>query len=97
MTSTIAAMRVPGVAEAVNSSKADLIYVGNLIAQDGETLEMDGIDHINALLRLTGVRPPRTIVANETYIPVASPLNGIQFLNIMLTCLRMGGSKSNIG
>lgn len=79
MTSTIAAMRVPGITEAVNTSSADLIYVGNLITQDGETLGMDGIDHIDALLRLTGVRPPRTIVANNTYIPVASPLNGIQF------------------
>lgn len=79
MTSTIAAMRVPGITEAVNASRADLIYVGNLITQDGETLEMDGIDHIDALLRLTGVRPPRTIVAHDTYIPVASPLNGIQF------------------
>lgn len=79
MTSTIAALRVPGVAEAVNRTSAQLVYVGNLVTQDGETLDMDGIDHLEALLRLTGVRPPRTIVANDRVIDVASPLTRIEF------------------
>jgi uncharacterized cofD-like protein len=79
MTSTIAAMRVPGITEAINRSPADLIYVGNLITQDGETLGMDGIDHLEALLRLTGVRPPRTIVANDKEIDVPPPLAVIEF------------------
>ncbi|MEN8041696.1 MAG: uridine diphosphate-N-acetylglucosamine-binding protein YvcK [Actinomycetota bacterium] len=79
MTSTIAAMRVPGITEAVNASSAHLVYVGNLISQDGETLGMDGMDHLDALLRLTGVRPPRTIVANERLIDVAPPLERIEF------------------
>jgi uncharacterized cofD-like protein len=79
MTSTIAAMRVPGITEAINRSPSHLVYVGNLVTQDGETLKMDGIDHLNALLRLTGVRPPRTIVANDGQIEVASPLNRIDF------------------
>jgi uncharacterized cofD-like protein len=79
MTSTIAAMRVPGITEAINRSTADLIYVGNLITQDGETLGMDGIDHLDALLRLTGVRPPRTIVANSREIVVSPPFAMIVF------------------
>ena len=79
MTSTIAAMRVPGITEAINRSKADLIYVGNLVTQDGETLGMDGIDHLDALLRLTGVRPPRTIVANNRHIDVVPPFGTIEF------------------
>lgn len=79
MTSTIAALRVPGITEAVNRAKADIVYVANLVTQDGETLGMDGIDHLDALLRLTGVRPPRTIVANDRQIDVASPLQGIEF------------------
>lgn len=79
MTSTIAAMRVPGITEAINRSAADLIYVGNLITQDGETLGMDGIDHLDALLRLTGVRPPRTIVASNRDIDVPPPLALIEF------------------
>jgi uncharacterized cofD-like protein len=79
LTSTIAAMRVPGITEAINRSPADLIYVGNLVTQDGETLEMDGIDHLDGLLRLTGVRPPRTIVANDRYIDVSPPLGMVDF------------------
>ncbi len=79
ITSTIAAMRVPGITEAINRSDANLIYVANLITQDGETLGMDGIDHLDAVLRLTGVRPPSTIVANEHVIDVPPPLQTITF------------------
>lgn len=79
MTSTIAAMRVPGITEAVNRSSAQLVYVANLITQDGETLGMDGIDHLDALLRLTGVRPPSAILANDTAIGTTPPLQSVQF------------------
>lgn len=79
ITSTIAAMRVPGITEAVNRSNARLIYVANLITQDGETFDMDGIDHVDALLRLTGVRPPSAIVANEHVMDVLPPLRRISF------------------
>ncbi len=79
MTSTIAALRVPGITEAINRSPSYLVYVGNLVTQDGETLEMDGIDHLDAMLRLTGVRSPRTIVANDRQIEVTSPLDNIVF------------------
>ncbi len=79
MTSTIAALRVPGITEAVNRSKAQLVYVANLITQDGETLGMDGIDHLDALLRLTGLRPPGAIVAHEHAIEVSPPLQPVTF------------------
>lgn len=79
ITSTIAAMRVPGITEAINASSARLVYVANLITQDGETLELDGIDHLDALLRLTGVRPPGAIVANEHEIEVSPPLRPVTF------------------
>lgn len=79
MTSTIAAMRVPGITEAVNRSNAQLVYVANLITQDGETFGMDGMDHLDALLRLTGVRPPGAIVANEHVIDVTHPLQPVVF------------------
>jgi uncharacterized cofD-like protein len=79
MTSTIAAMRVPGITEAINRSSAQLVYIANLITQDGETLGMDGIDHLDGLLRLTGVRPPGAILANDTAIGTAPPLQGVQF------------------
>lgn len=79
VTSTIAAMRVPGITEAINRSGAQLVYVANLITQDGETLDMDGIDHLDALLRLTGVRPPAAIVATEHEIEVPPPLRPVMF------------------
>ena len=79
MTSTIAAMRVPGITEAINRSHAQLVYVANLITQDGETLGMDGIDHLDALLRLTGVRPPGAILTNDTVRDTSPPLQGVQF------------------
>jgi len=79
MTSTIAAMRVPGITEAINRSHAQLVYVANLITQDAETLGMDGIDHLDALMRLTGVRPPSAILANDTPIGATPPLQGVEF------------------
>ncbi len=79
MTSTIAAMRVPGITEAINRSDAQLIYVSNLITQDGETLGMDGIDHLDALVRLTGVHPPGAIVGSDQVIETIPPLQGVEF------------------
>ncbi len=73
-TSVMAAMIVPGIVEAINQSKARLIYVCNLITQDGETLGMDAADHLDALLSLTGVRSPAAIVANDSAIDIEAPL-----------------------
>ncbi len=79
MTSTIAAMRVPGITEAINRSDAQIVYIANLITQDGETFDLDGIDHVDALLRLTGVRPPSAIVANVHVFTAPPPLVPISF------------------
>jgi len=79
MTSTIAAMRVPGITEAINRSSAQLVYVANLITQDGETIGMDGIDHLDALVRLSGVRSPGAIVGNDQVIETDPPLQGVRF------------------
>ncbi len=48
-TSVIATLAVPGIADAVNRSRARLVAVANLITQDAETLGMDAVDHIEAL------------------------------------------------
>ena len=76
-TSVMAAMVVPGLVEAINQSSAPLLYVSNLITQDGETLGMDGADHLDALLSLTGVRPPNAIVANDAAIEIEAPLTPV--------------------
>lgn len=77
-TSVMAAMVVPGITEAINASGARLVYVANLITQDGETLGMDCADHLEALLRTTGVRPPSAIVANVGAVDVAPPLEALR-------------------
>lgn len=65
-TSLAAALLVPGLAEAVSASPGLLIYVCNLATQDGETLGMAGaVDHMTALCRLTGLRLPDVVVAND--------------------------------
>lgn len=76
-TSVIAAMLVPGLTEAINASPAQLVYVANLITQDGETLGMDAADHLDALLSLTGVRPPSAIVANDARVEAKPPLEAV--------------------
>jgi uncharacterized cofD-like protein len=76
-TSVIATLAVPGISEAVNRSAARLVYVANLITQDGETLGMDGADHLEALLALTGVRPPGAVVANRSEVLVAPPVEPV--------------------
>ena len=76
-TSVMAAMLVPGITAAINASGARLVYVANLITQEGETLGMDCADHIEALLKLTGVRPPSAIVANTGTVVVEPPLEAL--------------------
>ncbi|MEN8233881.1 MAG: uridine diphosphate-N-acetylglucosamine-binding protein YvcK [Actinomycetota bacterium] len=76
-TSLVAAMVVPGITEAVNRSSASLVYVTNTVTQDGETLGMDAVDHLEALIRLTGVRPPSAIVASDSPVLVEPPLEAV--------------------
>ncbi len=71
-TSVIAALAVPGIADAVNRSRAKLVAVANLITQDAETLGMDAVDHIEALMKLGRIRPPAALVAEAGSI-VAPP------------------------
>ena len=73
-TSILAAMVVPGIVDAINRSSAPLIYVANTVTQDGETLGMDAVDHLEALIRLSGVRPPSAIVASDSPVSVDPPL-----------------------
>lgn len=73
-TSLIAALVVPGITDAVNQSGADLVFVTNIVTQDGETLGMDAADHLDALIHMTGVRPPGAIVANDFPVSVEPPL-----------------------
>lgn len=77
-TSLLATLLVPGIVEAVNLATARLIYVANVSTQDGETLGMDCADHLDALIRIGGIRPPAAIVADETSATFPPPLEPVR-------------------
>lgn len=64
-TSVIAALLVPGMAEAVNKSSGQVVYVCNLTTQDGETLGMSAAEHCRALMDLTGLKTPLTALLHQ--------------------------------
>ncbi|MEA2001960.1 MAG: uridine diphosphate-N-acetylglucosamine-binding protein YvcK [Actinomycetota bacterium] len=77
-TSLLATLLVPEIVEAVNHSEARLVYVANASTQDGETLGMDCADHLEALIAMSGMRPPAAIVANETSVAFPPPLTALE-------------------
>lgn len=77
-TSLLATLLVPGIVEAINRSDARLVYVANLSTQDGETLGMDCADHLDALIGMSGMRPPAAIVANEASVTFPPPLAALE-------------------
>jgi len=93
-TSTIAPLAVTGVAEAVNESTANLVYVCNLTTQDGETLGMSGMEHVEALVGLGGIRPPDAIVAHDG--PLAAP-PGLQRIDVDKESLGGSGIRLVLG
>ncbi len=78
-TSVLSCLVVPGVAEAIDASRAELVYVLNLTTQDGETWGMSGIEHLRALLEFSGLRRGGTILAHQG--PVG-PITGVDPLEI---------------
>ncbi len=78
-TSTVAALAVPGVAAAVNASPARLVYVCNLITQDGETIAMDASAHLDALIEMVGLRTPDVMVVSNAQVDVPAPLEAVRF------------------
>jgi uncharacterized cofD-like protein len=64
-TSVLAATAVAGVRRAIDASPAMLVYVANLTTQDGETLGMSLTDHVVALSRVGGLRPPDRVVVHD--------------------------------
>ncbi len=78
-TSLGAVLVVSGVADAVNRSGGGLVYVCNLITQDGETLGMDAVAHVEALMERTGIRPPDVVVAHHGPLDVPE---GLQLVRV---------------
>jgi len=76
-TSVISALLVPGLAEAVNASAADVVYVCNLTTQDGESLGMGAADHVHALLELAGIKGPLTALIHQGGPPFPSGIESV--------------------
>lgn len=64
-TSVIATLLVPGLAEAVSNSPGRRVFVSNLVTQDGETWELDGAGHLEALAQFGGVDGPGMVLAHD--------------------------------
>ncbi|NIA25942.1 MAG: uridine diphosphate-N-acetylglucosamine-binding protein YvcK [Gammaproteobacteria bacterium] len=78
-TSVISALLVPGIVEAIEHGSGRLIFVGNLITQDGETLGLDGIDHLKALHEMTGLTRTGVIVAHQGPLQVPGPVRQLLY------------------
>jgi 2-phospho-L-lactate transferase/gluconeogenesis factor (CofD/UPF0052 family) len=51
--------------EAIDASRAQLVYIMNLTTQDGETWEMTAEDHLEALIRFSGIERGGTVLAHH--------------------------------
>lgn len=93
-TSVIAPLRVGDMAAAITESKATLIYVCNLTTQDGETFEMSGAEHIEALVSIAGIRIPDVVVAHDG--PLIVP-DGLERLELDLDRMAEAGVRLEFG
>ena len=78
-TSVIATLLVPDLAEVVMASSARRVFVCNLITQDGETWDLDGPGHVEALARLGGVDGPGAIIVHDGPLDVPDGHSRIDF------------------
>lgn len=66
-TSTLPPLLVPAIGAAVRRSSAHLVYVCNIMTEDGETTGLDAWDHVQALFDHLG-RHPDTVIVNDEAI-----------------------------
>jgi uncharacterized cofD-like protein len=69
-TSIISAFKVNMLAPAVMGADAQKIFVLNLVTQDGETLGMDGMAHLEAMAAHAGVTGPGIVVVHNGILDV---------------------------
>lgn len=69
-TSIISAFKVNMLAPAVMSAAAQKIFVLNLVTQDGETLGMDGVSHLEAMATHAGITGPGIVVVHGGLLDV---------------------------
>ncbi|MGH8952161.1 MAG: gluconeogenesis factor YvcK family protein [Acidimicrobiia bacterium] len=64
-TSLLSALKVNMLAPAIMGAPAQRVFVMNLVTQDGETLGMNGAEHLQALAKHVGVTGPGIVVAHD--------------------------------
>lgn len=64
-TSVISALKVQMLAEAVGGAPGQRVVVMNLITQDGETQNMTGLQHLEALMKHAGIQGPGVVVVHD--------------------------------
>ncbi len=78
-TSVISALIVPGMVEAVNDASGRLVFIANLVTQDGETLDLDGIGHLAALRTIGGLTRAGDILAHKGLLDVPDPVRQLDY------------------
>lgn len=66
-TSTLANLIVPGIAEAIKKSQAQIIFINNLMTKRGQTEEMSAADLLNEITRYVGREPNITLIHNQIF------------------------------
>lgn len=69
-TSIISALKIKMLSEAVMQAPAQRVFVLNLVSQDGETMDMDGGQHLEALEAHAGIVGPSIVIAHEGELAV---------------------------
>lgn len=64
-TSLLSALKVLLLAEAVGGARGQKVVVMNLITQDGETLGMSGVEHLEALQKHAGIQGPGVVIVHD--------------------------------
>ncbi len=77
-TSVISALMVQMLAPAVMQAEAQRVFVLNLVTQDGETMQMSGAEHIEALAKHGGVEGSGVVVAHEGPMDIPAGHSAVQ-------------------
>ncbi len=77
-TSVLSALVVPGISEALHHALGRIVYIVNLVTQDGETLGMDAVAHVEALRRIGELDVTGTLVAHHGELVVQPPPNQVR-------------------
>jgi uncharacterized cofD-like protein len=76
-TSVIAALAVPGVADAVHDAPGELAVVMNMVTEDADTLGMSGHDHLLALADVGGLERRGTVIMHRGPTKHSPPLEAV--------------------